>query len=643
MAGRKKKEVVEESTLLEPVVKKPAVKKPAAKKPKVAEVVAEVKSPETVGVPVEMLSQLMAQIQTLTQEVGQLKAQVHEPLILDSSAPCEVVEVESLVGVTQAEIDEAQENPDLMPDNFFAEELEDEPVVPVPIDIESFESQNPGLLAEIESFNDGPGIEVREALSLGELTQNEIDEATANPQEMPADFYNQEIEDVVSSDIPDINVDEFETQNPGLLAEIESFNLSSETDSDEDVAITAEEAGALLAGFDEVMNESESGEETGDGELSADEIAAMFASSEVVETVPADLGGDEEVSAEVIEAMFASAESTESAPADALSSEEISADDIAAMFASAGTDEPVDQVEEASLEGTFSPVDSAENLSDDDIAAAIDAGADMQPEPVEAESSGFGGFDYSDDDLDGLSEADLVALVRQSIDSQAEELDAAAESAELGYESEDLEVTAEDDDGNGVMSAAEIAALLETPDAEGDVVPTESSAMSDEELRALLMDSTSGESDAAVPTADDISESFLSVESNEETVAEPVKASQTKPKVQESVGNEPEIGAIKAVPSHLAIRAMALPMQFVEGKILCLVAEPVDQTAIDRLSKETGFGIIVEKAPIDQVIAGLRSSYAELHESTARFAVMAGAQKRPTFVEKIAGMWKKSA
>ena len=679
MAARKKQEVAEEA----------GVKKPAAKKPKVVPAA----QPESVAVPADMLAQLMAQIQTLTQEVGELRNQVVtpevEPVVLNVSMgavtqdeidfaeanpdlmpddffSAEIEADESseanpqldalafeernpgLLGeianfnadetdvhppVSQSEIDEAEAHPDEMPSDFFAGDVEREAVETEPIDVLSFESKNPGLLGEIEQFN----ATLDEPLSL-ELTQEEIDLAQANPVEIPADFFEAELTET-QADCGEVDAETFEVNNPGLLAEIAAFNEDGE--SDDDSAITAEEAGALLSGFDAAMQEIDAEVVPDDGPVSADDIAAMFASVESsapVEAVP----DDGPVSADDIAAMFASVDSA--APAAAVPDDgPVSADDIAAMFASVENsapaavpdDGPVSADDIAALFASAesaTPEVSSEALSDDEIAQAIELGAMAVDEPVASEAE-----EEFAEDLDDLTEEDLVALIRQNIEVQAEVLD--EREAEEAAEAEAMAEAAEAiESGAGVMSAAEIAALLATPDEEGDVVPLQSSAMSDEELRALLSEAESGEGSPAVPTADDLGDvSFV----REQAVAPAAKAkpvSAPKPPTGEA-----ELGAIKAVPAHLAVRAMALPVRFEDGKILCKVAEPIDRAALDQLSKTVGFGVIIEPTPIDEVVVGLRVAYAEFQDFNARFAVMSGAQNRSGLVEKISNMWKKPA
>jgi hypothetical protein len=803
MAARKKQETAEEAE----------IKKPAAKKPKAAPAA----QPESISVPADMLSQLMAQIQTLTQEVGELRTQVAQPVVEslvvepeipvfpsgeltqdeidyaeahpdlmpddffsaeieaddsiqeefkldavkfeeqnpgllaeiaklnadvnDVKPPVTQVEIDSAEAhpdlmpddffsaeiaedediheefkldavafeernpgllaeiaqlnaeldrdqssVTQDEIDLAEAHPDLIPDDFFSAEIEDAPVEPSEIDSLAFEKRNPGLLGEIEEFNS----QAVESHPL-ELSQEEIDFAEANPVALPEAFFKAELDDA-PVDLPAIDREEFESSHPGLLAEIEAFNGSDE--SEDETAITAEEAGALLAGFDEVMGEStvEEGAVSAepevivpvaeaapaspadsvpdDGPVSADDIAAMFASAGDV--APADsVPDDGPVSADDIAAMFASAgdaapvaEATpddgpvsaddiaamfasagDVAPADSVPDDgPVSADDIAAMFAAAGDaapvaeatpdDGPVSADDIAAMfasAGDAAPAASAETMSDDDIAQAIELGA-IDNEVRDEVDADFG------DELEDLTEEDLVAMIRQNIEEQGESLDEQTAEAEFKAAEVAAQAEAVEAQGTGVMSAVEIAALLATPDEEGDVVPLQSSAMSDDDLKALLSEVESGGGEAPIPTADELGElSFV----QESAPVEPIKAkpvSTPKPPTGEA-----ELGAIKAVPAHLAVRAMALPVRFEDGKLLCKVAEPIDRPALDQLSKTVGFGIIIEPTSIEEVVVGLRVAYAEFQDFNARLAVMSGAQNRMGLVEKVTNMWKKSA
>lgn len=563
MPARKKKELGEET----PAV----VKRKRSPKPAVPEITP---APQVAaeGVSAEMLAHLMAQIQTLTAEVGALKGQAKPVEVVVPPVVVEPIFGES-GALTQEEIDAANANPDEMPADFWKPDLDEYPVDFPLLDVPKFEESHPGLLADVSNFNAND----LTSEDLG-LSQADIDFAEANPEAMPADFYDQDDDEVVV-EVSAEEVERMEAEHSELMASIEAFN-----DDDSGEALSAEESRDLLAGFDAVMADESGSEEVGadDGPVSADDIAAMFASATEKPDVPVAPAAAEDV--------------------DGADDSPVSADDIAAMFASA------------------TEKNEAAALSDDEIAQAIEMGAADEPvseEPAVEEEDDF--------DFDSLTEEDLVAMVRQSIDTQAEELDLAAEKA--------AEAAAEAESGGGVMSAAEIAALLNTPDEEGDVVPAQSTAMSDEELRALL--GATDPSPAATASGGVPSETVGFVQEEARKASAPRSIS--------SGGGDRELGAVKAVPAHLAVRALALPIRFEDGKILCQVAEPIDRVAVDRLSQAVGFGIIIEPTSIDVVIAGLRDAYAEVQDAHARFAVMSGAQRQPSLIEKIGDLWKKIA
>lgn len=461
---------------------------------------------EQVAVPADMLAQLMAQIQTLTQEVGDLRSQVAETPHVTPTA-----------------------------------------VEPVQVD-------------------------------LGEVTQEEIDAAELDPVDMPADFFAgdcpNEPEDFVNEEA---DPEYLASQFPGLLDEIEAFNESADESAEE---VSAEEAGALLAGFDEAMAEETAAETEIPAEQSAEQLSASFELENPPEEPESDIGN-------------------------------LSSDDIAALFASAEAATLSPEPEATVFETVASPQPEHAALTDDDIALQIEQGRGGQEEDEEED----------DFDFESLGEEELAQLVRQSIESQAEELD--VETVVSTSESEDSTDT-------GLKSASEIAALLNTPDEDTDFVPSSSTAMSDEELRALLAEAAEGGDDETA----DVS-SF-----DEKPSVQTTSVNQPRPVTS---GGAPELGAVKAVPAALAVRALALPVRFEDGKLVCRVATPIDQAALDRLSKATGFGIVAEQAAIEEVVAGIRDVYAEIQDTHARFAVMAGSQKRPGLLEKIATIWKKPA
>lgn len=518
----------------------------AARKKKEPETV--VSQQESVAVPAEMLAQLMAQIQTLAQEVGDLRAQAAK-----------------------------------------------------------------GSPANNPTDPPAPNAAPADLTPLGEVTQEEIDSAVASPDMMPEGFFAEEItEEPVDRETEVVDLEALEKQCPGLLDDIEAYNKSAALDDEE---VSAEEAAALLEGFDAAMaddglgSEQEApalGEESqAASDLTPDEIAALFAQAE-------------SSSENIASAQLQTPEPDEN-------SADLSAEDIAALFAQAESGQPVAPAEPDMAGPGADGVDSQSLASSGDGEEPVVASLTDEEIALQVEQGAAADLAEDDDlDLDELGEEGLAALVRQSIEAQAEERAIAQQAAN---DTEDETGASESD----LMSAAEIAALLNTPDEDSDSIPASSTAMSDEELRALLAEAT-GDSSEPIPGPDDLPDQ------------EPDQAASSKPATHATKPTgTPELGAIRAVPAHYAVRALALPIRFEDGKLVCQVAEPVDQAALDRLSQAAGFGLIIEKAPIDSVVQGIREAYAEIQDTHARFAVMASSQNRPGLIEKIASMWKKSA
>ncbi|MBX3114066.1 MAG: hypothetical protein KF836_05815 [Fimbriimonadaceae bacterium] len=369
-------------------------------------------------------------------------------------------------------------------------------------------------------------------------------------------------------------------------------------------AITPEEANALLKGFDEVMTESPAVEQ----ESTESDVVAT--ETEVDEDAP------------------------------------MSDDQIAALLSQAQhLSDPVQEDHQVAPQVTEEPsslqIESIDDLTDDDIAAALDQGAEYS-EPASISIAAEETVDEEDDfDFASLTEEDLAAMVRQSIESQSEEREQLA--TQSGTDASQLEAMLAESSSD-VMSVDHIASLLEQPDPEGEIIPSESVAMDDDEISRLLAEANAlGGAPANPVTADDLG-SLLQAAQTTQQPAEPVHPAAVAQSVQQrSSSNEFDLGAVKAIPSHLAIRALALPVCFQEGKILCRVAEPVDRVAVDRMSKAVGLGIVIEPASVAEVVNGLREVYAEVSEVHARFAMMSGAQKRVGSWEKFSHLWKKGA
>lgn len=660
---------------------KPTPKKaPASAKKRPAPEPIPVVSAEAPAASAEMLSALMAQMQLLVSEVTTLKAQVAQapassPVAPEAVSPYEPIEAPA-------------EDPSLAPASV----------------------QN-SIKAETDVPDHAADDWSEEALAAA------VAHALANPDELPDDWHEDNPEDygVHHEDEMPEDVDLAE-KYPDLLSEIESFNMGGEDESDSLIdAVTPEEERDLLAGVAQAFELAEADElasvtasvdeKPDDAPLTADEIAALVAQSQVdasetVVTAEAQeedgalmaasldfLPDDAPMSADDIAALVAQSQALEAGDLDSVTNAvqaieampddaALSADDIAALVAQAQSlatpsDEPL--VEDTVSQPESTPIFSA----DPEVAEA-----EIEVESYEEEDS----FD----DL-MLDEDALAALVRQSIAAQGEELDAQAaaeaealaaaeaksdddamnddeiaallaqaqgasaptsesgdlnddEIAALFAQAQQLETAAQPTEAEPLISADQLSALLEVPDPEdnSDPVPAASMAMDADELAKLLAEATALGSD---PTPNPAAQAPVAEESP--AMAQPVAKAQPQvaaPVARSLVSSgEQELGAVKSVPAHLAVRALALPMRFAEGKLVCKVAEPVDRVAVDRISKATGFGIIVEPAPIAEVIQGLRQAYAEVQDAHARFAVMTGAVAKPSVMDVVKSIWNKVA
>ena len=318
-------------------------------------------------------------------------------------------------------------------------------------------------------------------------------------------------------------------------------------------------------------------------------------------------------------------------------------EEIAALI-SAAVDNPQPEPEPETEE-------EEELLSEDDLAelvrnmiaeqgAALDEAATSSEEALDATGEAVAVEETAADSMPAeeafepagdapLTDDEISALLAQAANLPA--ATSAAPTPVVEPETGADEASAAEETAAGVLSASQLAALLNAPDPEGDLVPQESAAMDPDELEKLVAEAN--EAPEPAPAAEP-------VQAASEPVVAPEPAAQPQPAAWSS---SCDIGAVKAVPSHLAIRAMALPVRFHEGKLLCRVATPIDQNALDRLSKGTGFGIVVEPAPILEVVAGLREVYSETQDTHARFAVLDGAKPETGVLATILGLFKRSA
>lgn len=315
-------------------------------------------------------------------------------------------------------------------------------------------------------------------------------------------------------------------------------------------------------------------------------------------------------------------------------------DEIAALISQA-VDSPraLEPADEPEMVEEPEPEEEEELLSEDELAdlvrnmiaeqgVALDEAAEaVEPEVAASAEPAQEVAEPAEEIFEAAPDQPLNDDEIATLLAQAANLPAAAPVAEV--EPVAVEPEPEPVAAGGVLSASQLAALLNAPDPDGELVPEESAAMDPDELAQLVAEASDLQADPAFEEATAPAAATVSPE-----------PSQPAPSAWTSAC---DIGAVKAVPSHLAIRALALPVIFHEGKLLCRVATPVDQVSLDKLSKATGFGIVVEPAPILEIVSGLKEVYSEVQESHARTAVLDGAKPNGGALATILGMFKRSA
>lgn len=468
--------------------------------------------------------------------------------------------------------------------------------------------------------------------------REEVVDLRAEKSPLPSKF-SQVLDEMEKGVEEDVSAEVSRDESEELLARLDEINSSLEDLSSGSEEINQGELDSLLssalegaAEYEEVeeefdpeemerlLNSTSSVPETGkSAEIDSDELAAAL--SAMSSPVEEHLDFEE---SEQLEAAFEVGEEPSSSELDshvesADSGGNMSDDEIAAMLAAAQSE---DSAPVATPTAPVESADSGGNMSDDDIAAMLAAAQGGEPEAVET---------GEDEDL---TEEQLAELIRGEISRQDEELEAIM-SAPTPAAQESKNEPAVD---STVLSADEIAKLMAEPDPDEATVPATSKAMDEDELAALLAE-VGPKLDAPIPTADDLPVV-------EESVSEEVQEEAESPKVVSRPvrsGTKPDTGAIKAVPAQFAIRAMALPMRFEDGKLVCHVAEPVDQTALDRLSKAIGMGVVTVPVNISEVVLGLREAYAEVRDDHARSLIRHESEIKPTILDTVKSIMRKIA
>ncbi len=113
-------------------------------------------------------------------------------------------------------------------------------------------------------------------------------------------------------------------------------------------------------------------------------------------------------------------------------------------------------------------------------------------------------------------------------------------------------------------------------------------------------------------------------EAADEALEEPVK-----PRREVVVPTfEVDPDAVKRVPAHLAIAALAIPVRVDESELVLRVVEPIDRIAFDIIGDATTMKVRPEPAPMEEVLAALRSAYGSDSHPEERQAVAAVAPRK---------------
>lgn len=349
----------------------------------------------------------------------------------------------------------------------------------------------------------------------------------------------------------------------------------------------------------EMESESESSEVSKEESSAILESMAHYEEPELNADQEADPTGQTEFTAEQV---------TEQVQAEADLSQ-LSNEEIAAMI-SMGDAEPTEPIVDPQTLETDSVEPEDEEWGDDLSGLLSQADEQIHAQDHPSEPGVIEGQEEKDQeeeiDLDNLTEEQLQALVAKSIaDQNVQAEQASADQPQMEPAQE-------------LIPAEGISALLTEPDPID--IPEHSERMSPDELQALL--SQASQTPEVHP-----------VDMSQEPIAPEQEAAESAEPHVSLEGND--IGAIKLVPPLLAIRAMAVPVGFQEGKLTCRIAEPIDEPALQKLSAAIGMGVVCIKTPILEVVQELRAIYADANLDLARSDVLSSERK--------SGSWRKSA
>jgi hypothetical protein len=161
-----------------------------------------------------------------------------------------------------------------------------------------------------------------------------------------------------------------------------------------------------------------------------------------------------------------------------------------------------------------------------------------------------------------------------------------------------------------------------------DESPAPSGPLSDEEIQKMLAQAALGAIDAAKAE-----EPEVAVETIEPEVAvaeTPVlRIEEAAPELAPAVAIEFDRAAVAKVPSHLAIGALAIPVSFADGTILCKAVAPLDRASLDMIADATACKVTAEPAPTEDVLAALRKAYGDESDDFERETVWESAPQKP--------------
>lgn len=153
-----------------------------------------------------------------------------------------------------------------------------------------------------------------------------------------------------------------------------------------------------------------------------------------------------------------------------------------------------------------------------------------------------------------------------------------------------------------------------------EVVSKTHEAATDAHPKEPLRPQSSGEGEVET-----VEVGFTAFQAGKEVGDETAAAQEESPPKQRREVVEPTFEvdpeAVAKVPAHLAIAALAIPVRVDEEDLVLRIAEPIDRIAFDIIGDATALNVKSEPAPMEEVIAALRTAYGSDSCSEERQAV----------------------